>query len=191
MSRRHASVVPAELADAPTVRGGAATAPAMPLVRGRSLIEDLGSTNGTFLNGEKVDLLTSLSHGDVIRAGLMLLVYVEEPVPESQKPFPAGRSGEELVSFYRKSKGAARLSERKSDIPVLFYHFLHQQLDARPLLSVSGMELLMLHPWPGNIDEMKSIVDLQVATRLADMEVLALTREVVSRLAKAAPPAAD
>ena len=319
MSRRHASVIPAEVADAPTVRGGAETAPAMPLLRGRCLIEDLGSTNGTFLNGEKVTLLTSLGHGDVIRAGLALIVYTEEPVPDqweepaefvgisaaahrvrellcryaqSDSPvliegeggtgmtvaaralhrlsgregagpvtvdcraMPDGRweshlfaheggvpggtlyldeigemplaSQARLLHFLETGEAtppgsrkpltvstrlvassrhdlaeAARkgtfseellalitsltltlppLRERRSDIPALFYQFLHRALEAKPLLSVSGVEMLMLHTWPQNVRELEAIVDLLVATRLADMDTLTLTREVVERL---------
>jgi len=334
MSRRHASVVPAELADAPTVRSSSATAPSLPALNGRCLVEDLGSTNGTFLNGDRVTCLTPLGHGDIIRAGSVLIVYVEEPVPEkfdepaafvgtslaanrvrqqlgryaeSDSPVLlqgesgtgkevaahalhqlSGRTGKEPVAvncpaipeslweseFFGHEKGAftgagaakkglaeqaaggtlfldeigetplalqpkllrfletgeftrvgarkaikvetrtvsatnrdlaiaakegsfrkdlfARIAylvldlpplrERKTDIPVLFYHFLHQILEGKPQLGVSSMERLMLHSWPLNVRELKSIVELLVATRLADMETLSLTREVVKRL---------
>lgn len=335
LSRRHATVVPAELADAPTVRSSSATAPSLPALKGRCLIEDLGSTNGTFLNGDRVTCLTPLGPGDLIRVGSILMVYVEEPVPENwdepveltgvsgaahrlrrqlckyaQSDSPvllqgesgtgkevaahalhalSGRKGDSPVAvncpaipeslweseLFGHEKGAftgagaakkglaeqaaggtlfldeigeiplglqpkllrfletgeitrvggrkalkvetrtvsatnrdlaaaakegsfrkdlfARIAylvltlpplrERKCDVPVLFYHFLHRELEGKPLLSVSSMERLMLHPWPLNVRELKSIVDLLIATRIADMEMLTLSREVVERLA--------
>jgi pSer/pThr/pTyr-binding forkhead associated (FHA) protein len=43
---------------------------------GRYLIEDLGSTNGTFVNGSRVSGRHFLSDGDFIEIGLLKLVFV-------------------------------------------------------------------------------------------------------------------
>jgi hypothetical protein len=51
-------------------------------------IQDLGSTNGTFVNYERVTGLTPLSHGDVIAFGdAILLAYWDESATASQ-PIP-------------------------------------------------------------------------------------------------------
>jgi len=44
-------------------------------------VEDLGSRNGTFLNGERLNGCTRLNPGDLIRAGGHLLVFVVEKMP--------------------------------------------------------------------------------------------------------------
>ena len=53
---------------------------------GAHLIEDLGSSNGTFINGERVIQARQLNVGDIIHAGAMKLIYspeVLEKVDES------------------------------------------------------------------------------------------------------------
>ena len=60
-------------------------------------IEDLGSTNGTFVNGEKIDGATTLVPGDTVRIGATTFALeaeaeVEpepEPAPEPAMPEPA------------------------------------------------------------------------------------------------------
>lgn len=47
-----------------------------------NVIEDLGSHNGTFINGERVQK-AALRNGDVIRVGNVILHYREEAVPQS------------------------------------------------------------------------------------------------------------
>ena len=65
--------------------------------RGFSL-EDLGSPNGVFLNGQRVETRAPLADGDVIELGRSLLRFqgaVEEPAPapqEEQLPAPAEES---------------------------------------------------------------------------------------------------
>ena len=41
----------------------------------RALLEDLGSKNGTFLNGKRVTQPALLSDGDTLRLGRLLLVF--------------------------------------------------------------------------------------------------------------------
>ncbi|MDX8393383.1 MAG: FHA domain-containing protein [Mariprofundales bacterium] len=51
----------------------------------KDILEDLGSTNGTFINGKKVAKYV-LKHGDNVMMGNYILVYVDldaEPLPES------------------------------------------------------------------------------------------------------------
>ena len=47
-------------------------------LKGTFVLEDLGSTNGTFLNGHRVDLKTSLPERAVIRIGQVILVFLSD-----------------------------------------------------------------------------------------------------------------
>jgi pSer/pThr/pTyr-binding forkhead associated (FHA) protein len=47
-------------------------------------IEDLGSTNGTFVNGLRISAPETLSEGDTIEVGATTLVVQEVPIPVSQ-----------------------------------------------------------------------------------------------------------
>ncbi len=46
------------------------------------VIEDCGSTNGTFVNGRRIDAPVELRYGDRIRIGSTLLRYYAEEIPE-------------------------------------------------------------------------------------------------------------
>ncbi len=64
--------------------------------------------------------------------------------------------------FYRLNTLIVRippLRERKSDIPLLVRHFL-DRLDRRSLSCTdAAMNALMNYPWPGNIREMKNVIE--------------------------------
>jgi pSer/pThr/pTyr-binding forkhead associated (FHA) protein len=51
-----------------------------------ALIEDLGSKNGTFVRGERINGLTPLSDGDEIRLGLLVLltIRIESPADTTE-----------------------------------------------------------------------------------------------------------
>ena len=70
---------------------------------GRLAIEDLGSANGTYVNGERIDAPQTLEHGDLIRVGKTVLevtdgsgVPAAEPSP-SEPPGAAVAAGAVLV----------------------------------------------------------------------------------------------
>lgn len=46
------------------------------------MVEDAGSTNGTFLNGKKLENRAALNPDDVLRVGTVQLHYVRKPLPE-------------------------------------------------------------------------------------------------------------
>jgi len=52
------------------------------------LLEDLGTVNGTFLNGERISGARALNSGDVLQLGseVELDFYVRSPAPPSQMP---------------------------------------------------------------------------------------------------------
>src|SRR5439155_7379538 len=67
-------------------------------VDGTFLIEDLGSTNGTFVNGRRIPAPTVVKPGDAIWLGNSTLVVTtrERPIPEIapvEPPPPSGESG--------------------------------------------------------------------------------------------------
>ncbi len=67
-----------------------------PFEDGRLLVEDLGSTNGTFVNGSPIAGPTVVSPGDAIRMGgtTMLVRDSDEPVPEVTPAAPPTPSAE-------------------------------------------------------------------------------------------------
>jgi len=66
------------------------------------------------------------------------------------------------------------LRERKEDIPLLADHFLEKfrQELGKPLpgISKAAMQVLMEHPWPGNIRELKNLIER--AAIITDSELI-------------------
>ncbi len=62
---------------------------------GGYLLEDLGSTNGTFVNGERLVAPRVLNHGDVIALGENVTLSFESTMPEAAATVmgPAARAG--------------------------------------------------------------------------------------------------
>jgi len=54
----------------------------------RSLLEDLGSTNGTFLNGERVSGKINLRDGDQITVGDVTFTFHDPEMTSTETPFP-------------------------------------------------------------------------------------------------------
>lgn len=59
---------------------------------GRCVLNDLGSTNGTRLNGRPVSVPTQLNSGDVIQIGRQSIVFVQTNAPEKMVDPNAGRT---------------------------------------------------------------------------------------------------
>lgn len=69
------------------------------LASGAVLLEDIGSSNGTFVNDERIDIPRLLAIGDEIRIGLSVMVL--EQLPEAEAPTlaaVAGTSGTTLLT---------------------------------------------------------------------------------------------
>jgi DNA-binding NtrC family response regulator len=74
---------------------------------GKYVVEDLGSKNGTMLNGRRISTVDTLSANDVIAAGDTLLVVDQEPDPHALRVSP--RASAELASDWI---GVSLTSER-------------------------------------------------------------------------------
>ncbi len=95
-----------------------------------------------------------------------------------QKAIEEGRFREDL--FYRLNVIPLRvppLSERREDIPFLVRYFFDRFLKEHGLgtkeISDAGMRFLCEHPWPGNIRELKNVVErvsIMVQKELIDEE---------------------
>lgn len=89
------------------------------LVRGSVLVEDLGSTNGTFVNGERVER-AYLNEGDrlLIGTSILKLVSVEEPAgakrPSVKGPFGKETTRQNLTG----SVSGARMTGSLDEIPL-------------------------------------------------------------------------
>jgi hypothetical protein len=55
----------------------------------RVMLEDMGSTNGTFLNDERVLVPVALHDGDQIKIGDVVLVFRDPDITYRDTPFPA------------------------------------------------------------------------------------------------------
>lgn len=82
-----------------------------------------------------------------------------------QKKIEAGEFREDL--FYRLNVVPIQippLRERRSDIPILANHFLklfaEQYGDPEKHLDPQALKLLMAHNWPGNIRELRNVIEL-------------------------------
>ena len=51
------------------------------------------------------------------------------------------------------------LRERKEDIPLLVDYFLQNLSDKKVEISSVALQILMVYPWPGNIRELKNVVE--------------------------------
>jgi two-component system, NtrC family, response regulator len=60
------------------------------------------------------------------------------------------------------------LRDRREDIPVLVEHFLKGS-GSRVSVSVAAMQLLVAHDWPGNVREVRNVVEQMVARASGDM----------------------
>ena len=62
---------------------------------GRLAIEDLGSANGTYVNGERIDAPRTLERGDLIRVGKTVLEVTDGSSAPAAEPSPSEPSSSE------------------------------------------------------------------------------------------------
>lgn len=78
-------------------------------------IEDLGSTNGTYVNGMRIKGPETLSEGDTIEVGATTLVVRELPIPHSEHTLRAIPSRPTVVPAPDKTPPAGRHHVRASE----------------------------------------------------------------------------
>ena len=105
----------------------------------RIIIQDLGSTNGTFVNGEKIKK-ARLQEGDRILIGTSILKLVSEAPPtEKERPLNESeiRSMMEQVAA-RKTRGTSSMSGRIEEVPLPDLLQLFTTSKKSGILSVRG-----------------------------------------------------
>ena len=147
--------------------------------RGRDvMIEDLRSTNGTFLDGVRVDTPVLLRPGAVIRVGATTVELVEPAVGDRTTLSPTG--ARETVASGTPSSGIVRAA---SDVPA---GARETSIDAVARSIRDTRQLLGRHDFEGTITIVFSDIESSTerATALGDtawMEVLNRHNEIVRR----------
>jgi hypothetical protein len=112
-------------------------------------VEDLGSTNGTFVNGQRIEGRAVLSNGDVVGLGNILLLCTW--VRSDFRLLPADVRYEHVLSL------EDPISERLADIPALA-RGIAEEAAGRPLaISRRVMLALLRHPWV-DLDGLREVV---------------------------------
>ena len=84
-------------------------------------ILDLGSTNGTRLNGKQISVETALADGDTIVIGDQTLIFAEQlaaPKPEASAPAPAPAPGWHRADPAKRSFPKTKRKRRKRRVPL-------------------------------------------------------------------------
>jgi sigma-B regulation protein RsbU (phosphoserine phosphatase) len=127
LSRRHAEIEP---------RGG------------EFFLIDLGSTNGTFLNGERVVGERKLHHGDLIKVGESKLVFSERAAPDTGEiALVVGAQSYTIQDLQ------ARVTSRAMDVIDL-----SRQTRVFHLLSKASASLFGRHPLPELFDRVMDVI---------------------------------
>lgn len=83
------------------------------------MVEDLGSLNGTFVNGRKIEAPTTLAHGDVVRVGTTSLELEAAPVrsaPTIATPTPRVAAPDQPFGSFAAGSVAATQGHRRGKI---------------------------------------------------------------------------
>ncbi len=129
------------------------------------LVEDLGSRNGTFLNGKRIVVPTQLNNGDVVQVGDSRLTFEHHPIDE--QPHPKHRTSTTTMQI--------RKREVRHDFPpanqVGSPEMLSEDYDRLRLAWRLSMEIGFDRPLE---DQAERIVDLLIQEFDADRGVLML-----------------
>ena len=81
------------------------------------VIEDLNSSNGTYVNGQRIYKSVRLKHGDQIKVGATLLVYPGEDAGRLRTgtPMPHDRLEPDRGAWIQVAKGAITLNQTRLD----------------------------------------------------------------------------
>lgn len=81
-------------------------------------VEDGGSKNGTFVNGEKISEKVTIGHGDIIQAGIYSLRLITKRVSEEEEmKLPAEWEGKTVISEAKAGEETATNVEATGEVP--------------------------------------------------------------------------
>ena len=86
----------------------------------RVLLEDLGSTNGTYLNGERLQQAVQLRDGDQIKVGDVAFVFHDPEMTSVETPFPELEVNLDAAEV-RVDRRLVQLSSKEFALLVLLY----------------------------------------------------------------------
>lgn len=117
----------------------------------RWIIRDLGSTNGTFLNGIRVEKKKSLQEGDILRIGdVVSAFHKRSPIPNFDHTYPGGvhHASEIAMSLHRAAK-------TNQNILVTGESGVGKELAAEYLMKLWSFPTIVVHNAPdyGSEDE--------------------------------------
>ena len=151
-------------------------------------IEDLGSTNGTFVNGQRISAPTGLRPGDLIGVGTTK-IRVPEPPPRPAAPVPkpaaapisAGAPGEaqELIAI-QPTRTNLRIQPNRARIPQqapILEVVSGPRAGARIALGYEPFVIGRAEPGDGSLGQ-----DIDLSRRHASVALLDATRVVVEDL---------
>jgi len=164
--------------------------------------EDAGSGGSLFLDG--INHLDSAAQARLLQllpdnngmppSGYYSLRVISSATRNLEEEMKTGRFREEL--YYRINGVHLQLPplrDRKDDIPALlgFFFKKYSSLFERPEPSVSDstMDLLLRHPWPGNIRELENVARKIVALGNEELATHDLAVEVVPKAPEPLPDA--
>ncbi len=114
-------------------------------------------------------LLRFLDSGELVRVGDAEVRTVDALVVSAtnrpiEKDVAAGRFRADLLARLGHQVEVPPLRERADDIPLLVEHFLalYDRGPSRKTFSDEAMELLLRHPWPFNVRELRQVVERAV-----------------------------
>lgn len=128
-------------------------------------LDEIGDMSPAF----QVKLLRALQEGEIRPVGGNKTVSVDVRVISAshRNLLDLESQGQFRMDLYYRlnvvTLNLPRLSERQEDIPLLASHFINQHNTKKPPiakgLSTEAMALLLAYPWPGNVRQLKNIMD--------------------------------
>lgn len=81
------------------------------------LVEDLGSKNGTYVNGQRLSEKVTIGHGDVIQVGIYSLRLITKDISkeEAAKPLPSDWEGRTVMVSAKQEEDTSTLAENAED----------------------------------------------------------------------------
>lgn len=115
------------------------------VAEGALSIEDLESRNGVYVNGDRIDGLRALSHGDVITIGKSDMHVVEEGERQRRADMPTVSSTEESealrAQITAQNDGLSKLSKRELEVlRLLALGHTHKEIASQLGVSVKTVE---------------------------------------------------